>query len=101
MKHLITEEELWTEMLLSAQKALLGAVGPNLRGCTIGWTKTKITWLCYFDGPMSDEDKELMRCVGTEIIADFPDMMIEEKMVRLDAPKKMKKLQGWAYVRKE
>jgi hypothetical protein len=89
-------------ILLSVQRALWDEVGPALRGVTVGWDERSIRIVCYFDGPISEEDRESMSCVETEVIADFSeDERIRLECVRLDAPAPMPMLGDWVYVRRE
>jgi hypothetical protein len=46
--------------LLSVQRALSGEVSPPLRGVTVGWYDYVIQLRSYFDGPISEEDRESM-----------------------------------------
>ena len=58
-------------ILLSAQRALLGEVLPSLWMASLDWDEKRIYLRCYFDGPVSEEDRESMESVTTEMIADF------------------------------
>jgi hypothetical protein len=89
--------------LLSLQRALLGEVSAFLRGVTYSWDDNQICILCLFDKKISDDDQDSMECVATEMLADFPDILINLKSVRLDYPEPLNSqtLTGWAYRRKE
>jgi hypothetical protein len=81
---------------------MLGEVSPALRGVTVGWHDNTIQVRAYFDGPISEEDRESMSCVGTEMIADFSEpWTIDDEVVRRDAPEPMECLEAWAYLRRE
>jgi hypothetical protein len=89
-------------LLLSVQRALLGAVSPTLRGVTVGWQGQVIRLRFYTDGPISSEDREALSVVGAEVIADFPaPWAIDEEVIREDAPEPMECLEAWAYLRRE
>ncbi|MBX6313852.1 MAG: hypothetical protein IRY99_13190 [Isosphaeraceae bacterium] len=89
-------------ILLSLQGALLGEVPPALRGVTVGWDERSIRIIAYFDGEISEEDRESMACVETEVIADFPEgEEIRLDSVRRDAPAAMETLNEWVYLRRE
>ena len=76
-----------TRLLLSLQRALLGAVPPALRQVSCGWSGTEITLRFVFHGPISDADRETAEIASTEVIADFPDpWTISEQIHRLDQP---------------
>jgi hypothetical protein len=58
----------------------------------------KIT--AYFLDCVTEEDRELIRCVGTEVIADFPEeYSIEESCLSIEESK-LKMLDSWAFLRK-
>lgn len=92
------------DVLLSTQRALLGAVPASLRAVTCGWTDEKITLRFIFDGPIDGNDEEEMQVVGTEVVADFlAPMSVAEEVIRVDYPGELGPhlLRVWAYLRKE
>ncbi len=90
------------ELLISAQTALLGAVGPSLRGAAVKWIGNTIMTYFYHDGPITPEIEDDYRCVGTEIVADFDDADIQENIIRCDFPQKLPfENFRWIYRRKE
>jgi hypothetical protein len=93
--------EIRNSVILSVQRALLGEVSPALRGVTVGWNDNSINILCFFDGFISEEDREAMSCVETEVMADFSEFEIKLSPLRCDAPKQMKSLDAWVYRRSE
>jgi hypothetical protein len=91
-------------ILLSVQRALLGAVPHNLRAVTCNWVGTEIKLRFVFDGEIDEENYESAGIVGTEVVADFPSpWTISEEIVRLDYPASLcaAALLLWAYRRKE
>jgi len=89
-------------VLLAVQRALLGAVTPRLRAVTVDHDATKIALEAYYDGPITDDDRETMSTVETEILAEFPDThIVTLSALRLDAPTPIPKHRTWAYYRKE
>ena len=100
----MTDAEIRLQLLLSIQRALLGAVPAPLRAVTCGWNATKITLQFIFDGEISEDDEEGARIAGTEVIADFPaPWTLTEEIVRFDYPADLRSrtLPIWAYARKE
>ncbi len=86
----MSDVEIRTKLLLSLQRALLGAVSPALREVSCGWQDHKISLRFVFDGKILETDREAAHIVGSEVSADFPDDWdIEEDIVRLDAPAKL------------
>ncbi|MBD0274272.1 MAG: hypothetical protein ICV73_20365 [Acetobacteraceae bacterium] len=98
------DQLLRAELLLSLQRALVGAVPASLRAVTCDWTEARITLRYVFDGPIDHEDEESMRVVGAQVVADFPpDVELDEQIVRSDHPAGLTPhfLRAWAYMRKE
>jgi hypothetical protein len=93
-----------TAVLLSLQRALLGAVPSSLRGVACGWDDERITLRYIFDGPINKDDEQDMYVVGTEVVADFNGLAtIDEQILRVDRPQSLDghALKAWAYIRKE
>ncbi len=79
-----------SSVLLSVQRALLGAVPSGLRGVACGWNETQITLRFIFDGPIDPDREQDMNVVGTEVIADFDaPATIDEQVIRVDSPKSL------------
>ena len=104
MPNVRLDQVLRAELLLSLQRALVGAVPASLRAVTCDWDEAKITLRFVFDGPVDPDDEEGMRAVGAEVIADFPPhVALDEQIVRADHPAGLTPhfLRAWAYMRKE
>ncbi|WP_330924930.1 hypothetical protein [Candidatus Sororendozoicomonas aggregata] len=87
---------------LSIQRALLGEISSNLRAVVFSKNDRYIEVRFYFDGMISDEDKESASCVETEIIADYDvDDIIIAKCIRVDMPKPIDDAGHWVYRRRE
>jgi hypothetical protein len=90
------------QIFLSIQKGLLSGVSPALRGVAVDWHDNVVRIVCYFDGPISEEDQESMSLMETEVMADLPwDFEVSAETVRKDAPSPMDPLRAWAYKRRE
>lgn len=98
-----SELEFRRRLLLTAQVALLGEVSGAIRGVTLGWTASEIILRALVDGPVSDADQESMECVGTEIVAGFPQCSIVVEVLRCDAPMDLnaQSLKVWVHMRRE
>ena len=101
-----TPADIRTRLLLSVQRALLGAVPASLREVTCCWEATRITLRFVFDREIAAGDMENAQIAATEVIADFSDpWMIEEQIVRIDHPGDLRLDKGrlplTAYRRKE
>ena len=85
---------------LSVQRALLGEVTANLIAVTAGIKGTKISIRSYFNADATAADLESMSCVGTEVIADFPDSYeIEDEVRIVTTQDEMEMLEFWAFLR--
>ncbi len=96
--------EIRAKILLSVQRALLGAVPHNLRAVTCDWEGTEIKLRFVFDGEIDEENYETAGIVGAEVVADFPaPWTVSEDIIRLDYPDSLcpGPLVLWAYRRKE
>ena len=91
----------YRDLLLSVQQALLGEVGSSLRGVAVEWQKNKIIIYFYNEGLISDDLRDDYSCVGTEVIADFPDAIIREEIIRIDTPHKLPSHDFWAFRKRE
>jgi len=87
------------ELKVSLQRALIGEVTENLFAVTARLENKLINIVAYFQGPVTEEDAQRIECVGTEVIADFPEgYMIRETSVSLDDVK-LECLDFWAFKR--
>lgn len=97
-------EEVNIDIALSLQRALIGAVTPNLRGVTFGWTYHRIVVRFIYDGEVTIEDLVDAGSVASDVIADFlPPCIIDQECLRFDYPRPLELLvlRDWAYRRKE
>ena len=90
-------------ILLAIQRALLGAIGPSLRGVTVGWSENEIEVRCLFHGALLDADQDAMNEVETHLWGDFPENSIRFSLEVYDEPLRLedRALKAWAYCRRE
>jgi len=62
------------KLRLSAQRALLGQVTPNIRQVYVRYRADMIELLALLDGETTDDDRQRMEEVTSEILSDFPDV---------------------------
>lgn len=76
---------------ISAQRALLGVITPNLRAVTIKIdSQQKVLKVCFFyDKDISETQFDIASTAITEISADFPDFDLDDCIERLDFPSKV------------
>lgn len=72
--------------ILSLNGALIGEVFSQLRVAKIQWDNEKVSLLFYYDGEISEDDRESLECIATEVISDFPDHALEVNITRCDYP---------------
>ena len=89
------------DLLIASQRALLNEVVPSLRGVAVDWDNNTIVMYFYNDGEISDELWNDYSCIGTEVVSNFSDAHISEKIIRLDYPSKLPDHRFWVYRRKE
>ncbi|MGC2780746.1 MAG: hypothetical protein WA418_34430 [Bradyrhizobium sp.] len=46
----------------------------------------RLNIFCIFTGEISDDDRESMSCVETEVMADFPGASVQVHCLRIDQP---------------
>lgn len=84
------------------QLALLGEVPPKLRAVDVTWTDISMHFDCYFDGEVSEEDRESMSLVETGLLASFPAThAISHKVHRWDFPKRLPLVSSRVFRRRE
>lgn len=91
-------------LLLSAQRALLGAVHPQLRQASIeaNSNENEVRVRFEYDGSPTEETKESCSCAATEIAADLTEgWCFVEEHVSVPTPSKLAPLQYVAYQRWE
>jgi hypothetical protein len=68
-------------LLLSAQRALLGAIDAGVRLISVRRDGATITMTTVSARPLNDDAAEALSIAAAEIIADFPDCVIQEQFV--------------------
>jgi hypothetical protein len=97
------ESKLSTVTRLSIQRALLGAITPNIRLITIGWSSQSLfQLLVYFENEPSEEEIENIDCVCTEVNSDIAFETNEVRCVHSKKPiNELETLKWVVYLRKE
>ena len=57
--------------------ALLDTITPNLLGIIVDWTDSLIFGICIYEGPITEDEVEIVSDVEGEVIAHFNDHMID------------------------
>jgi hypothetical protein len=80
-----SQVEMSVRLRLSAQRALIGQVTPNIRQIFIRYRPGYIELLAVIDGEVSEDDRQRMEEVTSEIVSDFPDIdLIVANCIRID-----------------
>ena len=84
---------------LSAQRALLGVISPEIRLIKVRRDGDQIVFSTIAFCPPSDATKEALAVAATEVIADFPDCRIEERLTVSSKPLPVEDVlkEGWVY----
>ena len=85
----------------SIQSALVDQVHQNLVAITCGISGRHITIAGYFRGEVSEDDLELVRTLGTEVLADFPEEYQITEIARSAEEGPLERLDFWAFKRSE
>lgn len=89
--------------MLSANRAMLGAITPHLRAITIDYNKELLTLRPYFDPGATENDRALIDVALSEMAADLWQDIAQFRFepVDLPFPGKMEMLKEWIFMRHE
>jgi len=87
---------------LSMQRALLGAVSPNLYGACADLRDKTVVLTWYVAAVMPEEERQDLQVAATEVIADYPDgYLIDERFVEIADPSTPLTTTGaWTFLRR-
>jgi hypothetical protein len=88
---------------LSAQRALLGAIHPEVRMVKVRRDGGRITFTAICDNAFSDDALDALTTAAAEIAADFPNCDVDERIVGSTAPLPAEDvlMEGWLFQRAE
>lgn len=88
---------------VSAQRALLGAIYPDVRLIKVRRDENLITFTAICDVHFTDITRGALSIAATEIIADFPDCELDEQIIGSvgPLPKEHVLAEGWVFQRAE
>ena len=92
-----------SELLLSAQRALLGMIYPSVRAIAIGHEDMNLLKIIYYlDREPNELDYENINEVSAEICADISFVDVEEKCIyTISHLKDLDNLSAWVYIRED
>jgi len=91
--------ERYVQLPLSLQMALIDSVPPNMVAVTAKIEESLITIHAFFDGPIAEEEEEIVGVIGTEVIADFPAPYTIEEQCFSITDNALQMLDFWAFKR--
>jgi hypothetical protein len=88
---------------ISAQRALLGAISPEIRLVKVRRDGDGITLSIIVAHALDEDAEEALSNAATEIIADFPDCQIHQRVIVSadELPREDVLEHGWVYQRLE
>jgi hypothetical protein len=91
------------DLRLSAQRALLGAIYPEVRMVKVRRDGSRITFTAVCDTPFSDDTLDALTTAASEIAADFPDCDVDEIIAGSSdpLPREDVLVEGWLFQRAE
>lgn len=89
------------DVALALQKALLGEVTSSLRGVAVEIVASEVGLVFYYDGPITDDQRESADLVHTEAVADLSeDVTLNYDVARVDSPRRLPDHSFWVFRRK-
>jgi hypothetical protein len=88
-------------LILSSVRALWGCVTPALRSVSVEFNENKVIWQCILDENATDDDFEILTAAAGEVIADFPDLDLQEIIKRVPNPNQVDHLKNIVFLRHE
>ncbi len=91
------------DLRISAQRALLGAISPEIRLVKIRRDGDSITLTTIASQQLDEEAEDALSIAATEIVADFPECQINERLIVSvdELPRENLLEHGWVYQRRE
>jgi hypothetical protein len=84
------------DILLSAQRAMLGLVTPNMQAITISYKNVPVILRVYYKVQPTQDECELIKEITSEIVADFEEITdIKEEIF---VAQKSECLDDWLYL---
>jgi hypothetical protein len=90
------------DVLLSIQRALLGAVGPSLLAASVEWTERTIDVTWYVAASLSADERQDLLTAGGMVAGDFSDEIeLSEHFVEVAASGQPAVRGAWVFLRRE
>ena len=82
----ISEKVLKKRVIAELKRALPSSLPPHFNGVYVGWNHEEIGLYCYYDGRISEADREIMDDMAGEIVAGFTDHTIRVRYIQGEMP---------------
>jgi len=86
-------------LLLSMQRALLGAIGRSVQAICVNWDENRVVMTAFIEGELPDDEREALEIAATEVAADFPFALLVEVVVFEHAAQPFRANGLWVFVR--
>jgi hypothetical protein len=77
------EKEKRCRILLSIQRALVGAISDHLKVVTVDWTDSKIIIFFFYNDEISEDDRDIAECVAALVMSNCELQNIETKLITI------------------
>jgi hypothetical protein len=85
---------------LSAQRALLGAIGPEVLGVCVGLENGRLAFSGFVSERATEDEREALDFAATEIIADFSEATaLDVEIAALDGTTLPERAGEWVFIR--
>jgi hypothetical protein len=85
---------------LSAQRALLGAVGPDVLGVCVALEDGRLSFDGFMAESATDDEREALDMAATEMLADFPEATALDLKIEPVADTRLPHCDGdWVFLR--
>lgn len=79
------------DIALSAQKALIAMITPNMRYISVGLEQNTIKLLFVFDNDILEDDRKNISIIVNKIISDYDNLNIETQSITVPANENLPK----------
>ncbi len=95
---LAAEDVIWY-----AVRAFWDVPTPTLRAVAVAWDDRSIRSRFIYERPATEEEQDLAHQFGANLAADFPDLMVDEDIESLSAPRPLdlRDDEQWFFLRHE
>ena len=86
------------QVLLSTQRALVGALGHQVLGVSVHHTETTVLLDIFIDGVLAEDEYDELDVISTEILADFPEATAVNLNIKQNCNSPLSSRGQWVYL---